>query len=329
MDDEEFYKYLDIAKKTLSGKIGNNLIPLEFPIEEESNGGKQQFLMGIRSSRFENEDLMDRMFDRIIDTYDNPGNYLILFFHDTYDVICKTSDGNKLDESEEIFDYILCAICPVQLSAPALGYRESENRIAPRIRDWVVKAPETGFLFPSFSDRSTDIHSVTFYTKDTKKPHEEFVNEIFGCDMKMTSVKKKEEFSEIVLNVVGAEDESDEKYLEVQKNLNDIIEQGFLDGDNEAGEKKITKEMVEEVLEEAGVSKTQAEHITDQIKKNLPEETSIADIVNEKALKDYDKVKYISAMRELLAKAANELAILQGEDSPLVTEIRKLCRKEE
>ena len=96
---------------------------------------------------------MDRMFDRIIDTYDNPGNYLILFFHDTYDVICKTSDGNKLDESEEIFDYILCAICPVELSAPALGYRESENRIAPRIRDWVVKAPETGFLFPSFSDR--------------------------------------------------------------------------------------------------------------------------------------------------------------------------------
>ena len=80
------------------------------------------------------------------------------------------------------------------------------------------------------------------------------------------------------------------------------------------------------MLEEAGVSKTQAEHITDQIKKNLPEETSIADIVNEKALKDYDKVKYISAMRELLA---NELAILQGEDSPLVTEIRKLCRKEE
>ena len=147
--------------------------------------------------------------------------------------------------------------------------------------------------------------------------------------MKMTSDQKKEEFSEIVLNVVGAEDESDEKYLEVQKNLNDIIEQGFLDGDNEAGEKKITKEMVEEVLEEAGVSKTQAEHITDQIKKNLPEETSIADIVNEKALKDYDKVKYISAMRELLAKAANELTILQGEDSPLVTEIRKLCRKEE
>lgn len=35
--------------------------------------------------------------------------------------------------------------------------------------------------------------------------------------------------------------------------------------------------MVEEVLEEAGVSKTQAEHITDQIKEELPEETSIAD----------------------------------------------------
>ncbi len=84
----------------------------------------------------------------IIDSYDYVGNYLILVFHDAYDVMTKTSDNNKLDESEEVYEYLLCAICPVTLTKPGLGYREDENRIGPRIRDWVVGVPDTGFVFP-------------------------------------------------------------------------------------------------------------------------------------------------------------------------------------
>ena len=51
-----------------------------------------------------------------------------------------------MDESEEVYKYMLCAICPVTLSKPGLGYLEKEQRIGARIRDWVVGAPETGFL---------------------------------------------------------------------------------------------------------------------------------------------------------------------------------------
>ena len=36
LEDEEFYKYLEIAKKVLSGTIGNNLLELEFPLAEEA-----------------------------------------------------------------------------------------------------------------------------------------------------------------------------------------------------------------------------------------------------------------------------------------------------
>ena len=35
-------------------------------------------------------------YDLIIEHYEFAGNYLILLFHDTYDVITKTSDKNKL-----------------------------------------------------------------------------------------------------------------------------------------------------------------------------------------------------------------------------------------
>ena len=160
LDDAEYFKYLDIAKKTLSGKLGNNLLELEFPLAEEETGGRQQFLMGLRESKLKNDDLLDTFYDMIIDSYDYVGNYLILIFHDAYDVMTKTSDNDKLDESEEVYEYLLCAICPVNLTKPGLGYREDENRIESRIRDWVVGMPDTGFIFPAFTDRSTDIHSV-------------------------------------------------------------------------------------------------------------------------------------------------------------------------
>ena len=124
LEDEEFYKYLEIAKKTLSGTLGNNLLEFEFPGEEESPGGRQQFLMALKSTALKNDELLDRLYDLVIDNYDYAGNYLILVFHDAYDVMTKTTDNGKLDESEEVYEYLLCAVCPVVLSKPGLGYRE-------------------------------------------------------------------------------------------------------------------------------------------------------------------------------------------------------------
>ena len=168
LDEDEFFKYLEIAKKTLSGSVGNNLLELEFPLDEEKTGGKQQFLMGLRESKLKNNELLHSFYQLIIDNYDYTGNYLILIYHDAYDVMTKTSDNAKLDESEEVYEYLICAVCPVTLTKAGLGYLETENRIGPRNRDWIVNAPETGFVFPAFTDRSTDIHSVMYYTKDTK-----------------------------------------------------------------------------------------------------------------------------------------------------------------
>ena len=182
--DEEFFKYLEIAKKTLSGTIGNNLLELEFPPEEEQPGGKQNFLLGLRDSKLKDDGLLERLYELIIDNYDYDGNYLILVYHDAYDVIVKTNDNNKLDESEEVYDYIICSICPVELTKAGLGYRADENRIGARIRDWVVSMPENGFVFPAFSDRSSDIHSLMYYTKNPKEPKQELMESALGCKAK-------------------------------------------------------------------------------------------------------------------------------------------------
>lgn len=277
LEDEEFYKYLEIVKKIMSGTIGNNLLELEFPTAEEAAGGRQQFLMGLRESALKNDDLMDAFYDLVIDSYDYVGNYLILVFHDAYDVMTKTSDNNKLDESEEVYEYLLCAICPVNLTKPGLGYREDEKRIGPRIRDWVVGAPDTGFVFPAFTDRSTDIHSVMFYTRDTKTPHSEFMESGLGCGSKFTATEQKLTFQSIVKEVIGEDDdESDAIFMDIQDNLNDLIPVA-LEDEPEPEPVPVTKSTISSVLAESGVTEEQAAVIEQTYENVFGEEVPVAE----------------------------------------------------
>ena len=188
LPEEDFYKYLELAKKSLSGNIDNNLINLEFPRNEEESGGKQDGLMALRNTGLKDDGILQSFYDLVINHYDCVSSYLILLFHDIYDIPLKTSDEIKNDESDEAYNYILCAICPVELSKPALGVRAEQHEIGARERDWVVGMPESGFLFPSFNDRSTDIHETLAYTKNTKEPHKELWEDILGCSPdKLTS----------------------------------------------------------------------------------------------------------------------------------------------
>lgn len=281
LEDEEFYKYLEIAKKVLSGTVGNNILELEFPAEEEAPGGRQQFLMGLRESALKSDELMDAFYDLVIENYSYVGNYLILVFHDAYDVMTKTSDNNKLDESEEVYEYLLCAICPVTLTKPGLGYREDENRIAPRVRDWVVGVPDTGFVFPAFTDRSSDIHSVMFYTRDTKSPHTEFMEAGLGCGAKFTATEKKLTFQNIVREVIGEEDEKSSAILmDIHDNLNSLIPVTAED-EPEPEPVIVTTTAIADVLSESGVSEEQAAVIgktyEDVFADELPEAEQLVD----------------------------------------------------
>lgn len=254
LKDEEFFKYLDIAKKALSGTIGNNLLELEFAPVGEGEDSMQSFLLGIRDSKLKNEALLDRLYEKIIEKYDYTGNYLILLFHDAYDVVIKTSDNNKLDESEEVYDYVLCAVCPVELSKAALGYREDENRIGARMRDWVVGMPEIGFLYPAFTDRSTDIHAVMYYTKDAKETHTEFMEEILGCKSRRSGTEEKETFKSVIENVIGDDEQSNEVFIKLQKNLNYMIEEEEALNYGSKEPLMLTNSSVKELMEDTDIS---------------------------------------------------------------------------
>lgn len=286
LEEDEFYKYLEIANKALSGTIGNNLLELKFPIEEEEVGGRQHILMALRASKLEDENLLDTFYDLVIDTYDHAGNYLIVLFHDAYDVMSRTSDNNNLDESEEVYEYLICAICLVDLSKPGLGFLEEEHRIGPRVRDWVVGAVDTAFLFPAFNDRSTDIHSTLFYTKNTKEPHSEFMANGLGCGIERTATEQKMAFHSIVRNVLGAEDEhTDDVLLDLQQNLSDMIDEYAETHDDDEDVFLLDKEVVTKLLADSEISEEKAAKIEKSVDEAFGEKPPAAEnVIDSKAL---------------------------------------------
>ena len=292
LDEDEFYKFLDIAKKTMAGTIGNNILELDFPLDEEAPGGKQQFLYGLRSSSLENEELLDRLYDLIIENYQYIGNYLILVFHDSYDIMSRTSDRMKLDESEEVYEYLLVSICPVALSKPGLGYRKDENRIGARIRDWVVGVPDMGFLFPAFNEGSADIHKVDYFIRDAKDSHPEFVADVLGCGPKLTATEQKQTFHAIVKRAFGTDEERCEKALiGVQEVLNEKIDTGE---EKQTGADQIilTDEAIEEALVEQGMDAVVAKQVTETVKETFGDDMpAIANLIDGKALEASAKVK--------------------------------------
>lgn len=316
LEDEEFYKYLEIAKKVLSGNIGNNLLTLDIPLEEEAAGGRQQFLMGLRESKLKNEELIDRFYDLVIDSYDYAGNYLILVFHDAYDVMTRTTDNNKLDESEEVYEYLLCAICPVSLSKPGLGYRADENRIGPRIRDWVVGVPDTGFVFPAFNDRTTDIHSLLFYTRDTKEPHSEFMENGLGCGSKRTATEQKNLFSHIVKHALGDDDEnSNEVLLDLQQKMSDYMEEQDVLFDEETGV-ILEGEELEKLMSDTGISDDAASTIkeayTEKFSGQMPE---VSHLIDQKTLEANARVREEEALRAEVEELKQQVALHHATDN--------------
>lgn len=204
LPEEESFKYFEILRKALSGSIGKTALNMEFPLEQEEEGGTQNFLLKLRNSKLKDEALLTQFYDSVINYYDFVGNYLILLITDTYDVPNKTSDGIINDDaSDTVYDYIMCCICHVNLSKPGLSYDATANEFHPRIRDWVVDLPDAAFLFPAFNDRAADIHSLMYYIKNSEEMHEDFVNGVLGCSTSLTAKTQKAAFQALVEETLG------------------------------------------------------------------------------------------------------------------------------
>ncbi|MBO4311126.1 MAG: DUF4317 domain-containing protein [Lachnospiraceae bacterium] len=225
IEDSDRHKYIEILKKGLSGVLNRNLLNLSFERSMEGDDA-QKFLLAVRDSELSDREILDKFYEKIINSYSTIGNYLIVTIYDAYDVMREGSDGFSQRESEEVFRYIFTCICPVNLAKAALSYHEDENLFAARVRDWVVEMPDVGFLFPAFNDRSSDVNSLLYYCKDPLLIHPEIINECLGCVEEMTSVEENRIFKNVIEEFINEAPEYDtfEVVRNVQDNLSEMLE---------------------------------------------------------------------------------------------------------
>jgi len=271
LPEEEAFKYFDIFKKTLSGTMGKNMLNMEFPIDQEMPGGTQEFLMKLKASKLEDDMLLEEFYDKVIATYEYAENYYIILIHAMYDVPGRSSDNLEMfDASDEVYEYLVCSICPVSLSKAGLSYNAESNCIQDRIRDWVVDMPDKGFLFPAFNDRSTDIHGVLYYTKKSEDLQPELIEQLLGARMPMSANTQKETFQMLIEDTLG-EDGDYETIRNIHDTLNDMIEEHK----EEQEPLQLDKTDVRKVFEKSGVSSEKMECFDQNYEETAGEKTSL------------------------------------------------------
>lgn len=256
LPEEEMFKYIDIFRKTLSGSIGKTMLNMEFPMEQETKeDGTQRFLMKLLESKLTDDDLLNEFYDKIISVYNYPENYFIILTHDAYDIPKITSDGvENFDASEYVYDYILCCICPVKLTKPGLCYNAETNHIQDRIRDWVVEAPQSGFLFPAFNDRNMDIHNLLYYSKKSDELDAVITEEVLGCQLPLPAKSQKETFNNILEESLGLDCD-----YEVVKTIHENLNQMLAETSEEPEPLALAKEDMSHLLMKSGVEEKEIE----------------------------------------------------------------------
>lgn len=256
MGQEEEEKILATLKRTLSGALGKNLLDIAFSNDQVVQGEEHKLLMTLRDSGLKDEAAVRAFFEKVIKTVAVEGGYLLLLATDSYDVPYRAKDGEELEDgSTEVYRYILCSVCPVKMTKPALGYSVHENQFHNCKLDWVVAPPELGFLFPAFDDRSANIYNALYYTKDTAENHQDFVDAVFSSQLPMPAAVQKETF-QALLGETLADDCSLDVVHAVNEQLCGLIETSK--ADKEAPPLALSKGEVRQVLHQCGVSEERA-----------------------------------------------------------------------
>lgn len=311
LPEEDMYKYLDIAKKSLSGQIGDNLMEFSYTSAQEEDEN-YRFMKGLLDSKLKNESLLDILFDKIIDSYVYDGNFLITVITDSYDVMTKTTDKQKLDESEEVFSYIIVSICPVNQTKAGLGYLPTENRMGAREKDWVAGAPEVAFMFPSFNGRATDIHHVCYYTKDASDIHDEIIDSVLGCSRKKTATQCREVLKSAVVNAIGNDrpDKTEDVVIRIHDSLNNMLAESEAEGED-ISEKSLDKVVLSAAVKDVVKDDAYVKKIVESCETEFDREPPVAEaFVDKKTLRktegerrEKELVKEITVLKDKLENA--------------------------
>ncbi len=271
---EESETLFKILKKTLSGSIGKNLIDIEFKTEQVSDGEEHKLLMRLRDTELDDSEARHTLYEKIINSFPTDDNYIIFLGMDKYDVPNRSKNDEEMtDDSDEIFRYILCSVCPVKLTKSGIGFFAADNTFRNIGADMAISSPEIGFMFPSFDDRSTNIYNALYYTRSIGDDYKQVAESLFNTEYPMPAQEQKETFRTLISETADSEC-SYEFVQSVHDHLTEMID----DHKNRREEEPLLlgKKDVRRVLEDCGASDDNIQLFDEKYDSAFGEKTAIS-----------------------------------------------------
>lgn len=202
---EEAENLLGALKKILSGKVGRQLLDVEFSTGQVTDSPEYALISELRNSELKNKEQVQALYKKIIDSLEIEGNFMILLASDRYDLFSYGKDGKRSEESQGVFSYIVCAVCPCKPSKASLNYDVPAGCFHNVCAEIALGKPMVGFMFPSFEEGAANIYNAVYYTSDLNNSHEELSSVLFANELPLPAAEQKEQFEELLFETVKEE----------------------------------------------------------------------------------------------------------------------------
>lgn len=261
MPVEEHDVYDETLKKVLNTNVGKNFCEYEFPNEAYEEGKPQEILYSLLRSELKDELICENFMNHIANNIVYTGPFAVVTAYCSYTIRKKDKNDEYAEGDDEIYRYLLTAICPVNTSSDGFVFDSFNNEITKKLNTELIisKAPSDGFLYPVFSNRSTDINHVMYYAKSAAKPNTSIVENVLGCSFVMSAESEKSSFQSILKTVVG----DDLDYM-VIKTVNEKLREVADENKDDTDRTVIDNTRLKNILTDIGVPQERVE-MTDPV----------------------------------------------------------------
>ena len=250
MPVEEHDVYDETLKKVLNTNVGKSFLEYEFPNEAYEEGKPQEILYSLLKSELRDETVCENFLNHIANNIAYEGPFAVLTAYCVYTVRRKDKNDEYAEGEDELYKYILTAICPVNTSSDGFVFDSFNNEISKKMNTELIisKAPSDGFLYPVFSNRSPDVNHVMYYTRSASKPNVSVVEDVLGCTFIMSAENEKSSFQSILKGVVG----DDLDYM-VIKSVNEKLQEVAEENKDDTDRTVIDEIKLRDILTDIGV----------------------------------------------------------------------------
>ncbi|WP_010096313.1 DUF4317 domain-containing protein [Ornithinibacillus scapharcae] len=274
LEKEQKELFMDNFKKVLSGQLDEKLFELKFQqdVEDSSQLILHQGLL--TNDKEEWKENMLKLVEKMLKDKQYEMDIVVTFIRGEYRKPMKARN-EEAEESEfdSVFSnaFILGSMNKTLDPKKELlfDYVEKEFKynivVDPIIN---LKAPMSGFLFPCFTNNSSDVNHVLYSAGKKYELDYHFIEEVLNAEETMTAEDDKVVFEEIVKKVAG-----NQINTSTLSNVYDEIHHMIEENEDEEEIPKLDYKDVEKVLRSSGVKDVDTEKVETAFKTVIDDET--------------------------------------------------------